>query len=244
MSTVEDQMKQMTAAMEKMTAQFGAMASTEQAREAKDKEFAQRLSAMEDRLSAAPQFSSEALMETPGPLMSQASFPQVNMHEDWKKRPLTGEEVGSLIQHALQHQVKPVMQQVYTQLDQRLAMTEREVATLKMRVAWTEKDLLQSQIQVAKRTAIFRSWPDHYTEQDRRLTIRKAFKAADVSSEYVDIYTGSFMGDDNVKKLSGNSIVSTVAFTDRQSLINTHRDHDASFTACPGWKWIEVTVEE
>ena len=243
-SQLQKQMETMTKMMEGMTAQLTNMGNRDKEREkeweAKQEAFHDRLAKMEDRLAAAPQFSTEALLDRPASMMSGSQFQQVQLEEEWKNRPVTGAEVAQIVQTALQMQVKPVVQEVYNQLDNRLAITESEVAKLKMRVAWAEKDLLTAQIQVAKRTAIFRNWPAHYTTADRQLTIREAFRAAEVSTEFLDIYTGSFKGDNEQITLSGNSIVSTVCFYDRQQLFNTHRDVDASYTACPGWKWVKV----
>ena len=237
---LSQQMETMTRMMEGMTAQLTSMGKKDKEQAERQQAFEDRIQKMEDRLAAAPQFSTEALLERPANMMPGAQFQVPQVEQDWQNRPVTGAEVAQIVQAALQTQVKPVVQEVYNQLDQRLAITESEVAKLKMRVAWAEKDLLQAQIQVAKRTAIFRNWPAQYTTSDRILTIREAFRAAEVSTEYLDIYTGSFKGNNEQVTLSGNSIVSTVSFRDRQELFNTHKDHDANYTACVGWRWVKT----
>ena len=47
---------------------------------------------------------------------------------------------------------------------------------LKIRTAWTEKDLMYSQIEAAKRTLVVRNFPEWATAADRELTVAEALK--------------------------------------------------------------------
>ena len=209
-------------------------------RQKKDEEMANRMQNLENKMSA---LTTEAQLSTFSPTLASQNWGPPEMDPSWADRPLTGQETSQLIQLALNKQVKPAVGKIVAKIDHRITATEEDLRSLKMRVSWMEKDMLSQQVQVAKKTIIFRNWPENYTEQDRTLTIHKAIREAGCSTSTVDIYTGFFTDADDKKKLSSNSILTTQTFADRQEIMKTHKDKDATFTACPGWFWKQVNRE-
>ena len=84
---------------------------------------------------------------------------------------------------ALQPKVGPALQASFSQVGAELVnhavkinTLEHEVRMLKIRTAWTEKDLMYSQIEAAKRTLVVRNFPEWATAADRELTAAEALK--------------------------------------------------------------------
>ena len=75
---------------------------------------------------------------------------------------------------------------------------EQEVRALKLR-AWTERDLLSSQVEQAKCTIVCRNFPEWSTSQDREVAIKHALTEAGLHIEggpqHGELTTQSLVGD-------------------------------------------------
>ena len=155
--------------------------------------------------------------------------------EDWtldttglKEDDLVSEKrCQELIQQALTGKVAPVLTAAFgelkhTQNAQQAQMNHLEemVKTMQIRCAWMEKDMLSSQIEVAKRTILARNWPDWMTEADRQLTIYTASIEVGLVTNSVDITNIYRVGDDNKKKLGDLTVLTVQNFGCRKQLMN------------------------
>ena len=166
------------------------------------------------------------------------------MEDDWQHRPLTGAETAQLIHSVLENKVKPAIQHACGHLDNRVTQAEMDLHSLKLREAWVEKDMLQQQIQVAKRTAIFRGFPDTFTAEDRQLTVHKALKEAGIKHYTAEVFTGKYEQVKDKIELSNNTILNLQMFTDRQLLLQTFKGRDGTPASCTGWYWKELVQED
>ncbi|CAE7194797.1 unnamed protein product [Symbiodinium sp. CCMP2592] len=121
---------------------------------------AEVMAAMQQRIS-----QRDALLTGDGPSVLSTAAP-VTRPQDWEvqlpqgaasSQPVSREECAAMITEALQQKVGPVRM-------------------LKIRTAWTEKDLMYSQIEAAKRTLVVRNFPEWATADDRELTVAEALK--------------------------------------------------------------------
>ena len=65
----------------------------------------------------------------------------------------------------------------------RVDVLEAEVRALKLRAAWTQRDILSSQVEQATRAIVCRNFPDWLTNQDGQVTIKHALTHASLQIE-------------------------------------------------------------
>ena len=119
---------------------------------------------------------------------------------------------------ALQPKVGPALQASFSQVGAELVnhavkinTLEHEVRMLKIRTAWTEKDLMYSQIEAAKRTLVVRNFPEWATAADRELTAAEALKENNLGYLECDFTTTTMEGTDGKKLLAPISSRTTPA---------------------------------
>ena len=83
-------------------------------------------------------------------------------------------------------------------------------------MAWAERDGQYAQIEVAKKTAVARSWPKNFTAEDRMLTIHNALHNSKIDPEEVDIFTQRFEHTEGEVKLGDLTIITFPNFTKRK----------------------------
>ena len=140
-------------------------------------------------------------------MVKQGLATAITKPEDWalgalphtENNAVTGAQVAEMIQAALLNNVAPALGAAFKAVDTRVSHTEnrltaaeQEMAKMKVRVAWAERDGQYAQIEVAKKTAVARSWPKNFTAEDRMLTIHNALHNSKIDPEDVDIFTQRF----------------------------------------------------
>ena len=133
------------------------------------------------------------------------------------ERPITAQQRAARIQEALQQKVAPATGASFGALavavsstDKRLDVLQAETRNLKFRAAWTEKAILSSQIEQAKRTIVCRIFPEWLTLVDRELTVKHAFTQVglriEVGPHFWELTTWKMTGDDGKEFLFAVSI--------------------------------------
>ena len=152
---------------------------------------------------------------------------------------ITEKKCAEMIQHAMHSKIAPVftaafnhMSSQHENLEQRFSQLEEEVKSMKIRCAWLEKDLLNSQIEVAKRTIIARNWPDWMTAEDRVLSIRQAIQDAQLDPTLADIYTPEFHREGDEVSIGAVTIITVPNFNWRKILLS----HSQSRVKCIYYK--------
>ncbi|CAE7931646.1 unnamed protein product, partial [Symbiodinium necroappetens] len=110
-----------------------------------------------------------------------------------------------MITEALQTKVGPALQAAFSHVGQELTQhavkintLEQEIRMLKIRTAWTEKDLMYSQIEAAERTLVVRNFPEWATAEDRELTIARALQDNGLGHLEWDLTTTRMEGNSGV----------------------------------------------
>ena len=186
-------------------------------------ETADKLAEMQQRIS-----QHDALLTGEGPLVLSTAAP-VARPQDWEVRvphgdagssqPASREECAAMITEALQTKVGPALQAAFSQVSAELVnhavkinTLEHEVRMLKIRTAWTEKDLMYSQIEAAKRTLVVRNFPEWATAADRELTVAEALKENNLGYLEWDLTTTTMEGSDGKKFLAPISILTVQTY--------------------------------
>lgn len=141
----------------------------------------------------------------------------------------TKQDVVDLVNTAIQSVVVPQFNHELRGLahitDTRISQLESEIRTLKMRVAWSERDMLSLQTDVAKRQIIMRNWPKDSTEKQRFLTVSALCQKANIWVNTTVLTTPTYEGYEKdadgkwIRNLSPISILTVQSFPDRQALL-------------------------
>ncbi|CAE7668668.1 unnamed protein product [Symbiodinium sp. CCMP2592] len=170
---------------------------------------AEVIAAMQQRIS-----QHDALLTGDGPSVLSTAAP-VARPQDWEvqlpqgaasSQPVSREECAAMITEALQQKINTL---------------EHEVRMLKIRTAWTEKDLMYSQIEAAKRTLVVRNFPDWATAADRELTVAEALKENGFAYLEWDLTTTTMEGNDGKKFLAPISILTVPTYAARNKVMDT-----------------------
>ena len=124
-----------------------------------------------------------------------------------EEQPITAKQCAAMTQEALQQRVARAMRASFGALsgaisstNNRVEVLEAEVRSLNFRKAWTERDILCSQIEQAKRTIMCRNFPQWLLQGDRELTVRHALTEAGLHIEdgpqLWELTTQRMVGDD------------------------------------------------
>ena len=131
--------------------------------------------------------------------------------------PIAVRECAAMVQEALQNKVA-LAEIGSTNL--RVDNLEAEVRVLKLHIAWTERDLLSSQVEQAKRTTVCRNFPERSSSQGREATIKYAFTEAGLHIEggpqLWELATQRLVGKES---LSAVSILTVPNLTFRQKAL-------------------------
>ena len=231
-----DAMADSSKVLETMASQLSAVAAGLEAlrvqgaaQTAANAETADKLEEMQRRIS-----QHDALLTGDGPSVLSTAAP-VARPQDWEIRihgdagptqSVTREECAAMITEALQTKVGPALQAAFSQVGAELVQhaekintLEHEVRMLKIRTAWTEKDLLYSQIEAAKRTLVLRNFPDWTTAADRELTVAEALKENNLGYLEWDLTTTTLEGTDGKKFLAPISILTVPTYAARKKVM-------------------------
>ncbi|CAE7249321.1 unnamed protein product [Symbiodinium sp. CCMP2592] len=173
----------------------------------------------------------DALLTGDGPSVLSTAAP-VARPEDWEvqlpqgsasSQPVSREECAAMITEALQQKVGPALQAAFSQVGAELVnhstkinTLEHEVRMLKIRAAWTEQDLMYSQIEEAKRTLVVRNFPEWATAADRELTVAEALKENGLAYLEWDLTTATMEGNDGKKFLAPISILTVPTYDEEK----------------------------
>ena len=225
MTALSQQMESMAESMKKMALDQQQSLAISQSLEKKQEAMQAQIDAQQAQLNS-------STVVVAGKNMQLASKDDWQLsQQDWA---LTGEDelvsqkqCAEMIQKALNDKVAPILHatvgtvvQTCAELTDRVQKVEEEVKTMKIRCAWIEKDMLQSQVEVAKRTILARNWPEWMTADDRALTIHSALHEADLNPLLVDIVTLTQVGEGNKKKLAPLTVITVPAFAYRKDFLN------------------------
>eukprot|EP00439_Symbiodinium_sp_Y106_P012520 s1435_g1.t2 len=137
------------------------------------------------------------------------------------------EECAAMITEVLQQKVGRALQAAFSQVGAELVnhavkinTLEHEVRMLKIRTAWTEKDLMYSQIEAAKRTLVVRNFPEWATAADRELTVAEAVKENNLVYLEWDLTTTQMEGTDGKKFLAPISILTVPTYSARKKVMD------------------------
>ena len=144
--------------------------------------------------------------------------------------PIAVRECAAMVQEALQNKVAPAMGASLGALAAEIGSTnlrvdnlEAEVRVLKLHIAWTERNLLSSQVEQAKRAIVCRNFPEWSSSQDKEATIKYAFTEAGLHIEggpqLWELATQRLVGDDGKESLSAISILTVPNLTFRQKAL-------------------------
>ena len=132
-----------------------------------------------------------------------------------------------MITEVLQQKVGRALQAAFSQVGAELVnhavkinTLEHEVRMLKIRTAWTEKDLMYSQIEAAKRTLVVRNFPEWATAADRELTVAEALKENNLVYLEWDLTTTQMEGTDGKKFLAPISILTVPTYSARKKVMD------------------------
>ena len=139
---------------------------------------------------------------------------------------ITRAECAAMITEALIRKVAPALGALHSHFGsqfqvhrQRIDHIESEVQKLKIRTAWAEKDVMFSQIEVAKRTLVLRNFPEWMTVQDSELTVNQAMKEMGLSHVEWDLTTTQMDDGRREPKLSQVSILHVPIYGVRKKLM-------------------------
>ena len=138
----------------------------------------------------------------------------------WRRRFLTAGVQRGVCGHdhggPCRQKVGPALQAAFSQVGAELVnhavkinTLEHEVRMLKIRTAWTEKDLMYSQIEAAKRLVVHTEWA---TAADRELTVAEALKENNLGYLEWDLTTMTMEGTDGKKFLAPISILTVQTY--------------------------------
>ncbi|CAE7403921.1 unnamed protein product [Symbiodinium sp. CCMP2592] len=140
-------------------------------------------------------------------------------------QPVSREECPAMIREVLQTKVGPALQAAFSQVGAELVSHavkiithEHDVRMLKIRAAWTEKDLMYSQIEAAKKTLVVRNFPEWATAADRELTLAEAVKEHNLGYLEWDLTTTTMegTGGKNKKFLAPISILTVQTYDEEK----------------------------
>jgi len=137
----------------------------------------------------------------------------------------TKQDVVELINTSIREIVVPNVNHELHKVDRRCSQLEDEIRTMKMRVAWCERDVLQMQTEAAKKQIVMRNWPDDSTEKQRFLTVEGICNKVNIWPNTVVLATPTYETYDKddegkwVRKLSPISILTVQSFADRQAIL-------------------------
>ena len=194
-------------------------------------ETAEKMAEMHQRLA-----QHDALLTGEGPSVLSTAAPVARL-QDWEIRVPQGtagssqrvsrEECAAMITEALQTKVGPALQAAFSQVGAELVnhavkinTLEHEVRMLKIRTAWTEKDLMYSQIEAAKCTLVVRNFPEWATAADRELTVAEALKENNLGYLEWDLTTTNMEGSDGKKFLAPISILTVQTYGARKKVMD------------------------
>ncbi|CAE7421661.1 unnamed protein product [Symbiodinium natans] len=222
LETMASQLSAVAAGLEALRVQGAAQTAA-------NAETADKLEEMQRRIS-----QHDALLTGDGPSVLSTAAP-VARPQDWEIRihgdagptqSVTREECAAMITEALQTKVGPALQAAFSQVGAELVQhaekintLEHEVRMLKIRTAWTEKDLLYSQIEDAKRTLVLRNFPDWTTAADRELTVAEALKENNLGYLEWGLTTTTLEGTDGKKFLAPISILTVPTYAARKKVM-------------------------
>ena len=122
---------------------------------------------------------------------------------------------------------RPALQAAFSQVGNELIShavkintLEHEVRMLKIRTAWTEKDLMYSQIEAAKRTLVVRNFPEWATAEDRELTVAEALKENNLGHLEWDLTTTNMEDTTGKKFLAPISILTAQTYAARKKVMD------------------------
>ena len=178
----------------------------------------------------------DALLTGDGPSVLSTAAP-VARPQDWEIRifqgdasssqPVSREECAAMITEALQQKVGPALQAAFSQVGAELVnravkinTLEHEVRVLKIRTAWTEKDLMYSQIEAAKRTLVVRNFLEWATAADRELTVAEALMENNLGYLEWDLTTTQMEGTFGKKFLAPISILTVPTYSARKKVMD------------------------
>ena len=132
-----------------------------------------------------------------------------------------------MITAAIKTRVGPALQAAFSHVGNELIShavkintLEHEVRMLKIRTAWTEKDLMYSQIKAAKRTLVVRNFPEWATAEDRELTVAEALKENNLGHLEWDLTTTNMEDTTGKKFLAPISILTVQTYAARKKVMD------------------------
>ena len=147
-------------------------------------------------------------------------------------RAIAVRECAEMVQQALQNRVAPAMGAAFGALaadgsaNLRVDTLEAEVRSLKRHTAWTQRDILTSQIEQAKRTIVCRNFPRWLSIQDGEVTIEQALTEAGLRIEGRlqpwELTTQRLVDDDGKESWSGVSILTVPNHMIRQKALQAY----------------------
>ena len=177
----------------------------------------------------------DCMLTGDGPSVLSTSAP-VARPQDWEfpvppgasgSQTVTREECAAMITAAMQTRVGPALQAAFSQVGNELIShavkintLEHEVRMLKIRTAWTEKDLMYSQIEAAKRTLVVRNFPEWATAEDRELTVAEALKENNLGHLEWDLTTTNMEDTTGKKFLAPISILTVQTYAARKKVMD------------------------
>ena len=177
----------------------------------------------------------DCMLTGDGPSVLSTSAP-VARPQDWEfpvppgasgSQTVTREECAAMITAAMQTRVGPALQAAFSQVGNKLIShavkihtLEHEVRMLKIRTAWTEKDLMYSQIEAAKRTLVVRNFPEWATAEDRELTVAEALKENNLGHLEWDLTTTNMEDTTGKKFLAPISILTVQTYAARKKVMD------------------------
>ena len=153
------------------------------------------------------------------------------------ERAITVRECAEMVQQALQNRVAAAMGAAFGALaadgsaNLRVETLEAEVRSLKLRTAWTERDILTSQVEQAKRTIVCCNFPRRLSIQDGEVSIEHALTEAGLHIErglqLWELTTQRLVDDDGKESWSGVSILAVPNHMIRQKALQVQPDQAA-----------------
>ena len=220
LEAMASQLTAVAAGLEALRVQ-GAVQNTANAETAaKIEEIQQRLSQHDSMLTG----DGPSVLSTSAPV----ARPQgLGISEATGSQTVTREECAAMITAAMQTRVGPALQAAFSQVGSELVShalkintLEHEVRRLKIRTAWTEKDLMYSQIEAAKRTLVVRNFPEWATAEDRELTVAEALKENNLGHLEWDLTTTNMEDTTGKKFLAPISILTVQTYAARKKVMD------------------------
>ena len=212
--------------MQEMANGMRAMALAQQ----QTQEMCQKLDERQTRLEQAmAQASSQPSIEG-GPVkrtrleLEYKADPQSD-EEQIAEQPITKKDAHAmtveLINKAISTVVGPQVQQLVDTVRTKVNTLEQDIHSLKLRIAWAERDVMFLQTEVAKRQIVLRNWPRDSTVESRWATVKKMLDGAGIWHSTVTLTTPVY---DPVppefpeRHLAPISILTLHSFEDRQKV--------------------------